>query len=140
MSESLVRVVFYFQEYSNNIRLYKKALSEYKLTKNRAIERARKGGGPTLLECKTYRYYDHVGVRGMGLNYRTDEEVEEWKNKDAIEAFEKRLVQLGVMTKKKIENVHNAINKDIEEAIAFANDSPYPLPEELLENVYNEEA
>ena len=42
MSESLVRVVFYFQEYSNNIRLYKKALSEYKLTKNRAIERARR--------------------------------------------------------------------------------------------------
>jgi hypothetical protein len=42
MSESLVRIVFYFQEYSNNIRLYKKALSEYKLTKNRAIERARK--------------------------------------------------------------------------------------------------
>ena len=42
-----------------------------------AIERARKGGGPTLLECKTYRYYDHVGVRGMGLNYRTDKEVEE---------------------------------------------------------------
>ena len=44
------------------------------------------------------------------------------------------------MTKKKIEHVHKAINKDIEEAIAFANDSPYPLPEELLENVYNEEA
>tara|TARA_Y100000361_G_C11151346_1_gene341276 strand:- start:35 stop:361 length:327 start_codon:yes stop_codon:yes gene_type:complete len=42
MSESLVRVVYYFQEYSNNIRLYKKALSEYRLTKNRAIERARK--------------------------------------------------------------------------------------------------
>ena len=42
MSESLVRVVFYFQEYSNNIRLYKKALSEYRLAKNRAIERARK--------------------------------------------------------------------------------------------------
>tara|TARA_Y100000766_G_C18383045_1_gene354495 strand:- start:178 stop:468 length:291 start_codon:yes stop_codon:yes gene_type:complete len=42
MSESLVRVVFYFQEYSNNIRLYKKALSEYRLTKNRALERARK--------------------------------------------------------------------------------------------------
>jgi len=42
MSESLVRVVFYFQEYSNNIRLHKKALSEYRLTKNRAIERARK--------------------------------------------------------------------------------------------------
>ena len=42
MSESLVRVVFYFQEYSNNIRLYKKALSEYRMSENRAIERARK--------------------------------------------------------------------------------------------------
>ena len=42
MSESLVRLVFYFQEYSNNIRLYKQALSEYRLAKNRAIERARK--------------------------------------------------------------------------------------------------
>ena len=42
MSESLIRVVFYFQEYSNNIRLYKKALSDYRLQRNRAIERARK--------------------------------------------------------------------------------------------------
>ena len=40
-----------------------------------AIERARKGAGPTLLECKTYRFYDHVGIRGMGLTYRTDDEV-----------------------------------------------------------------
>lgn len=104
-----------------------------------AIERARKGSGPTLLECKTYRYYDHVGVRGMGLTYRTDEEVEEWKNKDAIEGFEKRLIQLGVMTKKKIDNVHASVGKDIDEAIIFANESPYPLPEELLDNVYNEE-
>ena len=104
-----------------------------------AIERARKGSGPTLLECKTYRYYDHVGVRGMGLTYRTDEEVEEWKNKDAIEGFEKRLIQLGVMTKKKIENVHASVGKDIDEAIIFANESPYPMPEDLLDNVYNEE-
>ena len=43
-----------------------------------AIERARKGAGPTLLECKTYRFYDHVGIRGMGLTYRTDDEVRQW--------------------------------------------------------------
>ena len=47
-----------------------------------AIQRARDGGGPTLLECKTYRFYDHVGVRGMGLKYRSDDEVEEWKRRD----------------------------------------------------------
>ena len=52
MSESLIRIVFYFQEYSNNIRLYKKALSEYRLTKNRAIERARKAE-QELLKQKT---------------------------------------------------------------------------------------
>lgn len=103
-----------------------------------AIERARAGGGPTLLECKTYRYYDHVGVRGMGLNYRSDEEVEAWKKKDCIQSFEKRLLQLGVMTQKAIDKVHAEVDADIEQAIEFANDSPYPKPEELLENVYFE--
>ncbi|MFT7221419.1 MAG: TPP-dependent pyruvate/acetoin dehydrogenase alpha subunit [Candidatus Azotimanducaceae bacterium] len=104
-----------------------------------AIERARAGGGPTLLECKTYRYYDHVGIRGMGLNYRTDEEVAEWKKKDAIVSFEKRLLQLGVLTQKKIDTLYASIEKDIEVAIKYATDSPFPLPEELLKNVYNEE-
>ena len=103
-----------------------------------AIERARNGGGPTLLECKTYRYYDHVGIRGMGMNYRTEEEVEEWKQRDAIQSFEKRLMQLKVMTAKQIQAVHDKVNKDIEGAIEFANNSPYPEPHELLENVYNE--
>lgn len=101
-----------------------------------AINRARKGDGPTLLECKTYRYYDHVGVRGMGLTYRTDEEVEEWKKRDAIANFEKSLVKLGVMTQKKIDNVYTRVNKDIEEAIQFAEDSPYPDTADLLEDVY----
>ena len=103
-----------------------------------AIERARNGGGPTLLECKTYRYYDHVGIRGMGLNYRSDEEVEAWKKKDAINSFEERLVQLGVMSRKQLQNVHDEVDKDIEEAVKFANDSPYPTEDELLDNVYFE--
>ena len=101
-----------------------------------AIERARSGGGPTLLECKTYRYYDHVGVRGMGLNYRTEEEVEKWKKKDAILGFEKRLKQLGVLSEKQIKTVHDKVHKDIEEAIAYAIESPYPTPDQLLEDVY----
>jgi pyruvate dehydrogenase E1 component alpha subunit len=101
-----------------------------------AIELARSGGGPTLLECKTYRYYDHVGVRGMGLNYRSDEEVEAWKKKDAINSFEKRLIQLGVVSRKQLDGIHAAVDKDIKEAVEFANDSPYPTPDELLENVY----
>ena len=58
MSESLIRVVFYFQEYSNNIRLYKKALSEYKLTKNRAIERARRSEQELNKLIKKQNNYD----------------------------------------------------------------------------------
>ena len=102
-----------------------------------AIKRARSGQGPTLLECKTYRYYDHVGVRGMGLTYRTDEELEIWQKRDAIQAFEKQLVKMKVTTKKKIENVYARVNKDIEAGIKFAEDSPFPEPADLLDDVYN---
>ena len=102
-----------------------------------AIKRARAGEGPTLLECKTYRFYDHVGVRGMGLTYRTDEELEEWKKRDAITGFEARLLQLGTITQKAIDAVYANINAEIEEAIQFAEDSPFPQPEELLEDVYS---
>ena len=105
-----------------------------------AIDRARKGEGPTLLECKTYRFYDHVGVRGMGLTYRTDEELEEWKAKDAIQSFETVLLKQKVMTQKKIDQVYDEVNADIEQAISFAESSPYPAPEDLLTDVYNQGA
>ena len=102
-----------------------------------AIKRARAGDGPTLLECKTYRFYDHVGVRGMGLTYRTDEELEEWKKRDAIKGFEERLLQIGTLTQKAIDAVYANTNAEIEEAIQFAEDSPFPHPDELLEDVYS---
>ncbi|HJL62176.1 MAG TPA: thiamine pyrophosphate-dependent dehydrogenase E1 component subunit alpha [Pseudomonadales bacterium] len=104
-----------------------------------AIERARKGDGPTLLECKTYRYFDHVGVRGMGLSYRSDEELESWKKRDAINTFEKSLVDFEIVTQKKIDAVYKKVNSEIEKAIEFAEQSPYPDPSALLDNVYSEE-
>ena len=102
-----------------------------------AIERARKGKGPTLLECKTYRFYDHVGVRGMGLTYRTDEELEAWKKRDAISNFEDQLVKMKVTTRKKLENVLAKVNAEINAGIQFAEESPFPSPEDLLEDVYH---
>jgi len=102
-----------------------------------AIERARKGKGPTLLECKTYRFYDHVGVRGMGLTYRTDEELEAWKKRDAISNFEDQLVKMKVTTRKKLENVLVKVNAEINAGIQFAEESPFPSPEDLLEDVYH---
>jgi pyruvate dehydrogenase E1 component alpha subunit len=101
-----------------------------------AIDRARSGGGPTLLECKTYRYYDHVGRRGMGLTYRTDEEVEAWRKRDPIDLFEARLSEQGIMSTDEMAGVHEAAQEEIETAVKFAEDSPMPDPSALLDDVY----
>ena len=101
-----------------------------------AIDRARNGDGPTLLECKTYRFYDHVGVRGMGLTYRTDEELALWQERDPISAFEKNLIDLKVMTQDKIDSVYAEVNAALDEAVDFAEQSPYPDPSVLLDDVY----
>lgn len=101
-----------------------------------AVERARRGEGPTLLECKTYRFYDHVGVRGMGLTYRSDDEVEQWKQRDPITLHEKRLAEQKILSKKKAQAVHDEVTKEIQEAVAFAESSPMPEPSALLEDVY----
>jgi len=101
-----------------------------------AIARARHGDGPTLLECKTYRFYDHVGVRGMVLSYRTDEEVAEWQQRDPIKLFESRLAAQNILSPEAARAVHDQVKADVEAAVAFAESSPMPDPATLLEDVY----
>ena len=101
-----------------------------------AIERARKGEGPTLLECKTYRFYDHVGVRGMGLSYRSDDEVERWRQRDPINLFEARLADQGVLTAAQAAAVHADVAADVAEGTKFAIDSPFPDVASLMDDVY----
>lgn len=101
-----------------------------------AIQRARKGAGPTLLECKTYRYYDHVGIRGMGLTYRTDAEVLEWQKRDPIKLFEARLAEQGVLTPQQATAVHDDVMRQVKAGIQFAEQSPFPDAASLLDDVY----
>ena len=101
-----------------------------------AVGRARKGEGPTLLECKTYRFFDHVGVRGMGLSYRADEELQEWRKRDPILLFEAQLAELGVLTQAQAAAVHDGVLADVRAGIAFAEQSPPPDPADLLDDVY----
>ena len=101
-----------------------------------AIERARRGDGPTLLECKTYRYYDHVGVRGMGLSYRTDEEVERWRKKDPVDTFEARLAEQDILSPEAAQAVHTEAQAEVDAGIEFAEASPYPDPASVTEDVY----
>ncbi|MCD6188609.1 MAG: thiamine pyrophosphate-dependent dehydrogenase E1 component subunit alpha [Thermococcus sp.] len=101
-----------------------------------AIERARNGEGPTLIEAKTYRFRGHF--EGDPQVYRSKEEVEWWKeNKDPIVLFEKTILEKGLLTKEELDAIREKVKKEIEEAIKFAEESPWPKPEEVLEDVFS---
>ena len=101
-----------------------------------AVERARQGGGPSLIEAKTYRYYNHHGIQNLGLKYRPDEEVATWKQRDPIFTFEDRMIENGVATREKVDEIWAELKQDIETAIQFADDSPYPTPDQIMVDVY----
>ena len=101
---------------------------------NEAITKARKGEGPTLIECKTWRYYGHF--EGDQQTYKTKEEVEDWMKKDPIPRFKKKLLEMGIFTENGADKIAQEVSMEIEEAVKFAQESPYPAPEETLEDVY----
>jgi len=100
----------------------------------KAVERARKGEGPTLIECKTYRHKGHS--RFDPATYRPKEEVEAWLKKDPISRFRKKLLEMGIFTESEAESIEREVDIKIEDAVKFALESPYPKPEEALEDVY----
>jgi TPP-dependent pyruvate/acetoin dehydrogenase alpha subunit len=100
-----------------------------------AIERARKGGGPTLIECKTYRWYGHSEIDPA--KYRSPEEVEEWKARDPIPFMENYLEKRGMWSDEWKQQLAAEINKEIDAAVEYAEASPYPDPEECLDHVYS---
>ena len=99
-----------------------------------AIKRARAGQGPSLIECKTYRYRGHF--EGDPTIYRPKEEVDAWIKKDPIPRFEAALLEMGVLTAERVEALNKEIHAKVEEAVEFAEESPWPEPEEILEDVY----
>lgn len=99
-----------------------------------AVKRARNGEGPSLVECKTYRWRGHF--EGDACTYRCDEELKEWMAKDPIPRFEEKLVESGVLKKKDLKEIKARIEKEVEEAVAFAEQSPLPDPSVLMDDVY----
>ncbi len=106
------------------------------LAARRLVERARAGEGPALLEAKTYRFYDHQGVKGLRIPYRTQEEIDAWKDRDAITSLEQRMVDAKVAAQDELEKVWSDTREEIAAAIAFGEQSPDPDPADLLDNVY----
>jgi acetoin:2,6-dichlorophenolindophenol oxidoreductase subunit alpha len=100
-----------------------------------AIERARRGDGPTLIECKTYRYFGHY--IGDPLTYRSKEETEKVRStRDPIDNFTKRIVSDGKVSASELRALDDQVSKAIAEAVKFAEASPTPMVSELLTDVY----
>ena len=99
-----------------------------------AVARARKGKGPTLIEAKTYRYRGHW--EGDADNYRPKEEVEEWLKRDPTKSFKEDLIEMKVLTEKQADEIDQEMLEEMDRAVKFAKDSPFPEPQETLDNVF----
>ena len=99
-----------------------------------AVERARRGEGPTLIECKTYRWYGHS--KSDPRKYRTKEEEAGWHAQDPIPQFAKRLLDAGIATQEELDAVEAKATEAIENATQFALASPMPDPTEVEQDVY----
>jgi pyruvate dehydrogenase E1 component alpha subunit len=113
-----------------------------------AVEKARRGDGPTIIECKTYRWYDHYGVRGarigadgaFGLGYRSDRELRDWMAKDPIRRFRAFLLAEKVLSPEQADAIVAGVRNAVEDAARFAAEQPVPKPEDGLVNVFAEGA
>ncbi|MDZ4375297.1 MAG: thiamine pyrophosphate-dependent dehydrogenase E1 component subunit alpha [Phenylobacterium sp.] len=101
-----------------------------------AVEKARKGGGPTFIEAKTYRFYDHIGFKGLRLKYRPPEEVAAWEARDPIKAVERALAEAGALSAQGADAIRQRFEDEVAAAIDVARSAEPPEPGALLRDVY----
>ncbi len=113
------------------------AIAMYEAT-SQAVARARAGEGPTLIEGLTFRYEEHS--LGLGRvrrgEYRTEEEIEEWRKRDPIVIHTERLIAQGIATAEECEAISEEIKQEVEEAVEFARNSPFPEPADLFDDMW----
>jgi pyruvate dehydrogenase E1 component alpha subunit len=100
-----------------------------------AVRRAREGKGPTLLECKTYRYEGHE-IGDPWETYRSKEEVENWKKRDPIKNLRQKLIDDKLATSEELDKIEKSVEGLIDAAIEFGKHSPSPEPKEAFEDVF----
>ena len=100
-----------------------------------AVKRARKGGGPSLIDAKSYRLSPHNVADDQF--YRTQQEVEEWRKRDPINSFQESLLERGILTEGKMKELRRSVEEEVLKAIKEAQDDPFPGPELLgLDEVF----
>ena len=112
-------------------------MAMYEVTKE-AVQRGRSGLGPTLIEARTYRYQEHSEAlnRILREEYRSEEELQEWKKRDPIDLFKALLIEQNISSEKEINKLQDNVAETINDALKFARESPYPNEEDLLEDMY----
>ena len=103
-----------------------------------AVERARKGEGPTLIECKTYRWKGHH-VGDSGTVYRSEKERKEWLKYCPIKIFRERLIKEKISYEEELNSIEKDTKEMIKEAVNFAIQSPYPKEEEAYKDLFVEQ-
>ncbi len=109
-----------------------------------AVDRARNGGGPSVIEGMTYRWYDHAGFAGakvgvdgaFGLAYRSDAEVKMWMERDPIARYKAFLLDRKLFTADELTAIENDVQKAVDASVEFARSSPLTKPEDATKNVY----
>lgn len=101
---------------------------------NAAVERARAGDGPTLIECKTYRWHPHF--EGEADTYRPPEEVAAWRKREPIAPYRKALISQGAFSEEELASIDESTERELEEAVEFARNSPFPEPESALADLW----
>jgi TPP-dependent pyruvate/acetoin dehydrogenase alpha subunit len=101
-----------------------------------AIDRARRAEGPTLVECKTYRWYFHAMRNSPPPETRPAAEIEEWKQRDPIARLATDLIARRLLTESDLGGLQRQVHADLEAAVAFADNSPFPDPKDILVDMY----
>ena len=101
-----------------------------------AIERARRGDGPTLLECKTYRWHFHAMRATRPPETRPAEEIAAWKARDPIARLSTELISRRELTESEVGTLQREVKAQLDEAVAFAEASPFPDPKDILVDMY----
>jgi TPP-dependent pyruvate/acetoin dehydrogenase alpha subunit len=112
-------------------------MAMYEVTKE-AVQRGRSGLGPTLIEARTYRYQEHSEAlnRILREEYRSEEELQEWKQRDPIDLFKALLIEQNIYSEEEINELQDNVAETVNDALKFARESPYPNEEDLLEDMY----
>jgi TPP-dependent pyruvate/acetoin dehydrogenase alpha subunit len=101
-----------------------------------AVAQLRKGAGPYFLECRTYRWHKHFLSQTLE-DLRPREEVESWKKKCPVGAFQRKLMAGKILSPAEAESINNKIMAQVEDAHTFALESPFPQPQDALQDIYS---